>query len=382
MPNNPPPSDRWPDTGHDADSDERAFEAFAGAQDPLDIEAATWVARKRNGLDARGEAELQAWLDADPRHAGAFEDMDATFGEVSRLPDEDAASLRVVVPEPVGRSARTAAGPRAGAGGRRGWPGPGLFFPRAAAVAIALLVIGGGWLGWRQMPTFQQVYTTAQGQQLTVSLPDDGDAGSTLQLDTVTRAEVRLYRDRREVHLADGQAMLVVHPDAQRPLHVRAGPLRITVVGTRFSVRHTRTGLEAGQTVVSVEEGRVRVARVDGWEVPGIDADAPVLELTAGESVAADEHGRIGPVTRVPPAAIAPWRDGRLSFDQTPLAQAIAEFERYGYTGLVVRDPVVAAMPVGGSYSLRQFRHFVAALPQVLPVRLIRRGEVTEVAAR
>lgn len=366
MPNTPPPSAPWSDSGRDADLDARAFAAFAGAQDRLDLEAATWVARKRDGLDARGEAELQAWLDADPRHAGAFDDMDASFGALRRLPEEDVAALKATLPEHV---PGTAVPPR-----------PGSFFPRAAAVAVVFLAIGGGWLGWRQLPTFEQAYATGQGQQLTVSLPDADREGSTLQLDTATRIEARLYRDRREVHLAEGQTMLTVHPEARRPLHVLAGSLRITVVGTRFSVRYTRTGLEAGRTVVSVEEGRVRVARADGSD-PGREASAAdaTIELTAGQQVVADAHGRMGPVTRVSPAAIAPWRDGRLSFDQTPLAQAIAEFERYGYTGLVVRDPVVAALPVGGSYSLQQFPHFVATLPQVLPVRLIRRGEVTEV---
>jgi transmembrane sensor len=239
----------------------------------------------------------------------------------------------------------------------------------------------------------------ANWQQLKASLPDAAQQsaapGSVLQLDTATQIQVRLYRDRREVHLQSGQAMFAVHSDPQRPLHVVAGALHITVVGTRFSVRHTGTGLDAGQTVVAVEEGRVRVERrrpgadsTDGTEAPqdlaastGAPADHPV-ELTAGQAVVADAQGRIGPVATLATNAIAPWRDGRLSFDQTPLAQAIAEFERYGRTGLVVRDPAVAALPVGGSYSLQQWRRFAETLPQVLPVRLVRRGEVTEVVAR
>ena len=67
--------------------------------------------------------------------------------------------------------------------------------------------------------------------------------------------------------------------------------------------------------------------------------------------------------------------------DPAELADAIAEFERYGSTGLMVRDPVVAALPVGGSFSLGQHQQFVKVLPQLLPVRLVRRGELTEVVA-
>jgi transmembrane sensor len=70
-------SDRRPDPASGPDADEREFDAFTRTQDPLDVAAATWLVRRRNGLDAQGEAELRAWLAADPRHRQAFEDMDA-----------------------------------------------------------------------------------------------------------------------------------------------------------------------------------------------------------------------------------------------------------------------------------------------------------------
>ncbi|WP_198321021.1 FecR family protein [Azohydromonas aeria] len=414
MPPTLPSLPRRPESTTAADADEREFEAFAQSQDPLDIEAATWVTRKRNGLDEQGEARLQAWLDADPRHAEAFEDMDATFGDVKQLPDADVAQFKAGLPH----ADRTAAAPpptMAAEAPARPWSTPvpqsqkpdrqpwltGLLggvlgnlrplVPQATAAGLAFAMVGAGWMGWehwRRQPVFEQAYATARGQQLTAGLPDgdgsNGSSGSRLQLDTATRTEVRLYRDHREVRLQEGQAMFAVRADAQRPFHVYAGALRITVVGTRFSVRHTGTGLDAGQTVVSVEEGRVRVAPIDGAQAgPERHASGTqAVELTAGQSVVADAQGVIGPVASLPPSAIAAWRDTRLSFDQTPLGQAIAEFERYGRTGLVVRDPAVGALPVGGSYSIRQWQRFAETLPQVLPVRLVRRGEVTEVVAR
>lgn len=405
---NPSPQDRQ----YACAADEREFEAFAQAQDLLDIDAATWVARRHNGLTAAGEAELQDWLAADPRHAEAFADMDSTFGHVRQLPDHDVASLKAGLPQaPGARGARAALPPaqppesarpqarpqaRPTASGRRPWlPGWGSLMSQAAVAAMAFVMVGGGWMGWerwRQQPTFEQAFATERGQQWTAALPDAGSGagaqGSTLQLDTATRLEVRLYRDRREVHLTDGQAMFKVSADAQRPFHVWAGALRITVKGTRFSVRHTQSGLGAGRTIVVVEEGRVGVSRADlpggGERVRTAAADArpASIELTAGQTVEADAAGQMGPVASVPAARIAPWRSNRISFDQTPLAQAIAEFERYGRTGLVVRDPAVAALPVGGSYRSVAWQRFAQTLPQVLPVRLVRRGGVTEVVAR
>jgi len=394
MPQPPLVNDRFHAASADEANDTREFEAFAHAQDPLDIEAATWVTRRRNGLDAQGEAELADWLAADPRHVEAFEDMDATFGDVRQLPDADVTALKSSLPERE-RSAATTS-PRASDSpvqsrqprahtnlGRLAWLLGWLpLIPQAIAATIAFVAVGGAWMGWEhwwQQPTFAQAYATERGQQLAVTLPDDATTGSSLHLDTATRLEARLYRDRREIHLREGQALFTVKSDAERPFHVRAGALRITVIGTRFSVRHTTTGLDAGHTVINVEEGRVRVARVsaDGQTLPATHTD-----LIAGDRVSANAQGQLGPVAGASTAAIAAWRDGRISFEQTPLADAIAEFERYGRTGLVVRDPAVATLPVGGSYSLRQFHRFAETLPQVLPVRLVRRGEITEVVAR
>lgn len=376
-----------PDTGNESDA--REFESFAQEQNPLDIEAATWVARKRDGLGAADDAGLRAWLAADPRHAAAYEDMDRTFSQLRDLPDSDVESLKAgletepaMAPRP---SAVPSRRPRPVSSGRRTWMiDISRLLPQAAAAAIAFTVVGGGWLGWQhwqRQPTFEKTFATARGQLLTASLPD----GSTVMLDTSTQAAARLYRDRREVQLTDGQAMFTVQADAEHPFHVRAGALRITVVGTRFSVRHTQSGLGAGNTVVAVEEGRVRVVHSDGagsTATAGAFTPEPPIQLTAGQTVTADAYGRFSPVASVTAAAVAPWREGRVSFDNTPLAQALAEFERYGNTGLVIRDAAVAAMPVGGSHGLRQSQSFAAALPQVLPVRLERRGSTTEIVAR
>lgn len=368
----------------DEDADARAFDAFAQQQDPMDVAAATWAARRRNGLDARGDAELQAWLAADPRHADALADMDETFGAVGQLPPEQVASLgaawsaRPALAAPPPQQPLRAAMPW--------WTGWGRGLPQAALTVLLVLAVGGGWLGWdrwQRQPSFVQAFATERGQQRSVTLPDAASGASALQLDTATRLEARLYRDRREVHLADGQAMFSIHADPARPFHVLAGPLRITVVGTRFSVRHTSSGVDAGKTVVSVEEGQVRVSPIMAGD-PGhaaAAAQAPVA-LSAGLMVVAGQDGRLGPVTPVASAAIAPWRSGRISFEHTPLHEALAEFERYGRTGLVVRDPAVAALPVGGSYNLRQFQHFARALPQILPVRLVPAGDATEIVAR
>ena len=261
---------------------------------------------------------------------------------------------------------------------RRAWlPDFGRLLPRLAPAAAIFIVAGGGWYGWdawQRQPTFSGDYVTARGQQREIRLPD----GSVLWLDTTTQAGVTFRRDRREVRLSEGQVQFSVQANPAQPFDVLAGPLRVTVVGTRFSVRNTRTGLGDGRVLVAVERGRVRVARASAHRGDGQDprvALPDAVELTAGQTIAADADGRFSPVAQQPVDADRAWREGRVSFDGVSLAQALAEFERYGDTRLVVRDPAVAALRIHGSFDLRRLDAFARALPRVLPVRLEPTGD-------
>lgn len=371
----------------------REFEDYARTQDPVQVQAALWATRRTEGLDAASEAEFQDWLRADPAHADAYEEMEKSFDPVRELPDDKVQSLKEGLRQdasmgapaqelpasPVHVAGPAVRPPRPASPGRRAWMvGMGRFFPQAATAMAAVALVGGGWMGWdhwRSQPTFAKNYATERGQRLDIQLPD----GSTLQLDAATQAEVRLYRERREVRLAEGQALFVVHANPQQPFDVLAGAVRVTVVGTRFSVRHTRAGLDAGKTVVAVESGRVRVSRMGSSGRVEADYAAGRVELTTGQGVTADETGRLQAVISVAPGSVAGWRNGRISFNDTPLAEALAELERYGDTGLVVRNPAVGALRLGGSFDVRQAGTFAQALPSLLPVRLERRNGVVEI---
>lgn len=335
------------------------FTAPPTAAAPLDREAQD--RRELEGYVPVGSAadqqagEFQAWLDADPANRAAFGRQQATWRALDDLPADAVAALKARLDTPP-------AAPRGVA--RRHWLAS--LVPQAAVAMAAIMVAGGAWLGWerwQQQPTFTQTYATARGEQLRIDLPD----GSQLQLDAATRADVTLYRQRREVRLAGGQAMFSVQADAARPFDVLAGPLRVTVVGTRFAVR--RLPAEPGGVQVAVEEGRVRVAPLEG-------ASAPVL-LTAGQAIASDARGALGRAASVAAAGVAPWREGRVAFEGMPLAQALAEFERYGDTRLRIGDPEVAALQVTGSFDVRKADNFAQVLTRVLPVRLERRDGVT-----
>lgn len=351
----------------------------------VDQQALDWFARRQRAFTAAEEAAFQAWVQADPAHRAALARWHDDWRQLDALPADGVAQLRQQLAADLAAEAAAnpaanpatdpVAGPRAGAPalrGRRDWlAGLAAFAPRAALATVALSAAGGGylaWSSWQQQPLYAGDFRTLRGQQQDITLPD----GSMLRLDTDTRVAVALYRERREVRLLGGQAVFQVQGDRARPFEVLAGAVRVTVVGTRFSVRHTPDIAGAEEVRVQVEEGRVRVAG---------GAGSPVMELRGGQRIAADADGQLGLIGQVAEAGIAPWRDGRITFDNTPLAQVLAEFGRYGSTGLMVRDADVAALRVTGTFDPQRLENFRRVLPRVLPVALRREGAVTEIVS-
>lgn len=341
----------------------------------VDRQALDWFARRERVLTPEETLELARWLAADPAHAAALQRWHGDWSALDALPAAGIERLRRQLAQDKAGSAHPHSRQR------RLWLKA--LVPRAAlATAATLAVTGaGGYLAWQQwqQPLYTTSFATRRGQRQSVTLPD----GSVLRLDTQTRLAVTLYRQRREVRLLDGQVMFQVQGEAHRPFDVLAGAMRITVVGTRFSVRHLGSAIASAAAAaaaddvrVEVEEGRVRVARIEAA------AGGPAVLLVAGQAIAADAGGRMGQVASVSPAGVAPWREGRISFDDTPLSAVLAEFERYGDTGLVIRDPAVAQLAMTGIFDPARLDNFLRLLPRALPVRLRSEGGVTEIVAR
>ena len=351
---------------------------------PLPEQALRWWVRSQHGLSAQEQQALSHWQAQSPAHQQAYAAWQADWQALDQLSAPAVQHLRnqlahdlaaEAVRSPQAQTAASLPGHgshhrSAWAGLRAGWQALpqwlGAASTRWAQGAVAAALVLGtvfgvmevvGWSPWQSPPQFAQAFAAPQGQQTQVQLPD----GSLLRLDTSTQLDVALYAQRREVRLAQGQAMFQVQGDAARPFDVLAGPVRITVVGTRFAVRYTPGMAGYDGVRVAVEEGRVQVA------APGA---APVL-LTAGQQVVTDATGTLGPVVAVPPSGIAPWRAHRVSFDDTPLAQALAELGRYGPTGITLQDPQLGALRLTGTFDPRHLDNFVRALPRVLPVRAV-----------
>lgn len=329
----------------------------------LDIEhaASRWLARRDGDAWSHADADaLDTWLQAETAHRVAFLRLQAAWRESDRL-QALGAGLRGNEPPPRGSwqaSPFTSElpvplpAPRRRAAGRSSTRMHMAGFTMAAAVCVLLA----GW-GWR---TYQHVdvasYQTAMGDVQTLPLTD----GSQATLASNSAIEVRLSRGERHVALSRGEAIFAVAKDLRRPFVVATSNQRVIAVGTRFSVRRDGEDLR-----VAVTEGTVRLESASKAGSTG-----PSALLPAG-SVALVRGGDV--LVRSLPVAdverMLGWRDGMLAFRDTPLLDAIAEFNRYNVRKLVVGDADAGTLRIGGSFRWDNAEGFVRLLEQGFPLR-------------
>jgi transmembrane sensor len=126
----------------------------------------------------------------------------------------------------------------------------------------------------------------------------------------------------------------------------------ITVVGTQFSVRR-----EGDKVTVAVVKGRVRVEDTTRGE------SSATTTVTPGD--VAIGLGSSTMLISKPVAAIEDtltWRDGRLVFHGTSLAEVAADFNRYNRQQLLISDPSVAAIRISGTFKASNVEAFVRLL--------------------
>ncbi len=181
--------------------------------------------------------------------------------------------------------------------------------------------------------------------------------------------------ERREVWLDRGEAYFEVAHAANRPFVVHAGSRTITVLGTKFSVRR-----DGNRVIVSVLEGRVRVDRSD---VRGQDngESASSATITGGDVALADGASTLVTASSAERVQHAlSWREGMLMFDQSTLADAAAEFNRYNRRQIIIADPQTASIRIGGTFRATNVDVFVRLLREAYGLRIEVRGDEARIS--
>ncbi len=321
-------------------------------------DAADWDARLRapDCTDTERDA-FKRWRQDSPENQRQFDDLQTVLG-----------GLRSAHEAPEIRSMREAALNAASPPARQKYSAKnwGLGIAAAASVLVAALfftdiretdyLTSGQDLG----PS----YATAVGERSTMNLAD----GTIAILNTNTRLRVDYSEQERRVLLLQGQALFDVAKDADRPFVVVAGEQRITAIGTVFDVR-----LDGQDVQVTLVEGVVEVMADAplGTNLNGPSTQPTAVRLTAGQqllttALASTNMPKIAE-TDVEHATI--WREGRAFFEDAPLAEVVAEMNRYSTTEIVLDRTVLGMQGINGMFRTGQQANFAEALETYYPLR-------------
>jgi len=304
----------------------------------INAEAARWFVEFRSGdIDDAGRRVFDAWMRASPEHLRAFIEIAALWGQSDaldtkgRFPIEELiASAReetnVISMSPPPRPTRPDAK-------RRIW----------LAAASVLVLVGGGLITWSVLRE-RLTYSTEVGEQRSLRLID----GSTVSLNSRSRARIGFSDSTRAVDLLEGEALFRVAQDASRPFIVRAEGTVVRAVGTAFDVEKKSRG-----TVVTVLEGRVAVLTAGPPAGRGPIQAQPgggqSVQLSAGEQM--DTAAGSTQPTRANVSAATAWMQGRVILQSATLEEVAERFNRYSQRRLVAEDHGRAPFRLSGVFS-------------------------------
>jgi len=277
--------------------------------DQIVDQAIAWRLRQ-DEMDASGWQAFVEWLEADPRHAEAYDHIALSDGAAALQP---LAGTVGRLPEP----ANDRGGPRIHVSR---WVGGAA----ACAAAVAAVLV--------MRPAAPDLYTvqTAAGQTREIAL------GEGTRIDIAGGSRVVLDRSNpRQVRVERGEALFHVRHNAAAPFTVRSGNLEVQDVGTVFDI--VRDGPRFS---VAVAEGSVLFQ-------PRREA----VMLGAGARLEASEDKAEVHVGKIEPGLVGGWHEGRLAFTDTPVPQVLSEIERLYGTKLVT-DPGLSTRKVTGIITL------------------------------
>jgi transmembrane sensor len=259
-------------------------------EDRIVTEAAAWHAATND--DAMDWTAFTIWLEADPRHACAYDEIALAVSLIDEhspalLPAEESGTVGARAAERDARSDR-----------RPKWrTRAGIAI--AASFAAAFLI-----------PRFLDrpaVYHT-QDKVLHVTLAD----GSSITLAPHSRLSAAGHG--QQIALTGG-AWFDIRHNPGRTMSIAAGPLEIRDIGTSFDIQ-----TEADSVRIGVVAGQVTVAS---------EALAQPIRLERGRSLLYDGTEGTALVRSQSTPEIGAWRSGRLSYEDTPLPLVLDDLSRY-----------------------------------------------------
>jgi transmembrane sensor len=288
------------------------------------------------------QAAFEAWLAESPSHMTAYLRVRASWENAERL--TALRDTRGIAPAPANR--------------RRTLP---LLMGVAAMGVVVVLV---SYFAALMFVPRERTYATGIGGYRVVKLVD----GSQVDLNTDTKLRVVIDTHERKVWLDKGEAYFQVKHNVERPFTVLAGAERVVDLGTKFTVRR-----DPHQFQLVVVEGKVQLKSDSGSGSPLLLARGDVATSAAGAAPqvkrsVSDIKKELG------------WREGVLIFENTTLADAAAELNRYNNEKIVITGADAEHLVIGGKFAKNDIGAFIELAQHVLGLHVEDRGDVTVIS--
>jgi transmembrane sensor len=344
---------------------------MSDSADSIEQQACAWIA-KLNGEPSDGDLQqFRAWMAQSPAHRTQIRQLAKLWGQLDILaelavinmpPTTLTSSLAVKLKALVHSTAQQLSKRPAQAS---------LAFALVLAIALSTL-----------FSLDRNSYSTAVGQQQLITLHD----GSTVLLNTNSQISVDYSNQARNITLVKGQAHFDVMPNPNKPFNVYAGTGLVKALGTAFSVYLQPEILE-----VTVTEGTVELNALQPAAPQPADqasnrqvAEAKVTKLTlldAGQNARIDQRNHsIDQLETVDAPAIMQklaWHQGLLQFSGDPLQEVVAEISRYTDLNIVIADPQIRNLRIGGFFKVGETDKMLEALETSFGIDVKRLGNRT-----
>ncbi|HUK22493.1 MAG TPA: FecR domain-containing protein [Gemmatimonadales bacterium] len=301
-------------------------------------------------------AHAEHWLDAGPHRRELYRELGHAIERMTFTAPRDLdveAALRTTL-ERRDRARRSVV--------------PRVALPLAALLVLAIGAAGVMWWDARERAAGEAAWQVARhtsvGTRDSLTLED----GTTVLLGPMSRLAVAPHYGKTERLVAfSGEALFHVKSDPSRPFRVHAGAAVISDLGTEFLIRS-----DSGQPLqVVVTSDSVRLGL----------ASAPEQGVTvvAGQRGLLHQDGRLVTERDTALANELAWTQGRLVFDNAPLALVRVELRRWYGIELEVADSSLLRRHLTASFAGEPPQQVLSVIALALGAAIERRGGDTAV---
>lgn len=328
----------------------------------IDKQACKWLSIMNS--DQNNDAEVagfHSWLEADPQHQLAYDQVNVLWDGIEGLQDEFEPKDYHVSDE------------------LTFWQKTGLqdifsktmdvqYKPLQFAVVGSLMLAI--YLFWPNVESsiynndINGEYATQTAELKSIELPD----GSTVTLGALSAIEVKYRDSERRIELVSGDAFFSVASNPDRPFVVATTNADVRAVGTMFDVRRSNEGVR-----ISVLEGLVEVTQFQAKQIDGVKVAENVTQvLMANQKLCTRNDGDQTIPQTIETDVPGAWREGRLIYEKAKLSVVISDADRYYGGNIIIDTADLKSLPVSAAFRTDQINEMMETLSAVLPISVKR----------